>query len=112
MNLLTYLAQQWCVETVSGIQKGFYVREEIEMYSLAEIVSKITGSIQPVGESNTDQQRLKNIDSVIELTESLVNDLINASQNARRCEASMKVIGVRARNALREIFDTIDSSIN
>lgn len=79
--------------------------------NLPEIVEKLTGPIQPVGESNADHERLKNIDKVIELTESLVDDLIQAAQNASRYEASMKAIGVRARTALHEIMDNIDCSI-
>ena len=44
--------------------------------NLPEIVEKLTGPIQPVGESNADHARLENLDKVIELTESLLNDLI------------------------------------
>ena len=79
--------------------------------NLPEIVDKLTGPIQPVGESNVDHARLENIDKVIELTESLVNDLIRVAQYATRYEASMKAIGVRARTALREILDNIDCSV-
>jgi hypothetical protein len=82
-----------------------------ENMNLPEIVEKLTGPIQPIGESNVDHARLENIDKVIELTESLVNDLIKASTNATRYEASMKAIGVRARTALREIMDNIDCNV-
>ncbi len=79
--------------------------------NLPEIVKKLTGPIQPVGESNADHTRIENLDKVIELTESLLNDLIKASTNANRYEASMKSIGVRARTALREMMDNIDCNV-
>lgn len=79
---------------------------------LPEIVKKLTGPIQPVGESNADHDRIENLETVIELTESLILDLIKVSQNDIRTEASMKVMGVRARVALHTIMDTIDCNVN
>ena len=66
---------------------------EIDLYSL---IKKLTGEITPVGETNEDGRRLKNLKEIISLTEKLVCDIEEASKYKNRIEYSMQEIGKKA----------------
>lgn len=69
---------------------------------LIDIVRKLVGPIQPVGETNADAKRLENIAEVAELVECLLCDIAQAAENADRPEASMRAIGQKAKMYLDE----------
>lgn len=68
-----------------------------------EIVKKLIGNFQPVGESNEDQIRFERLIETQALVEKLLADILNASYSANRYEASMKKIGSQAKDFLNEI---------
>lgn len=72
---------------------------------LIDIVMKLNGPIQAVGETNADGERLKNLRSLGELAESLVGRIRDASETADRPEASMKAIGLIAKSYLVQISE-------
>lgn len=47
----------------------------MESKTVIEVVEKLIGSIQPVGDASRDPQRLKNINILCEVAESLVGDI-------------------------------------
>ena len=56
-----------------------------------EIVKKLIGPICPVGETNTDDKRLENLNQMITLTNLLIGDiLVLASDFQGRSEYSIK----------------------
>ena len=75
---------------------------------LYEIVKKLTGPIRPVGETNTDNDRLFNLHQAIELAEELIKSLIEvANDNKDAYQFSLKRAGDDARVFLEEISDDI-----
>ncbi len=74
---------------------------------LHEIVMTLIGPIQPLGESNGDARRLENIKVLTELVDKLLFEIQEAANAADRHEASMKVIGVHARDFLIEVMENI-----
>lgn len=59
-----------------------------------EIVKKLVGDIDPVGESNTDATRLENLKVMTSLVDKLLSDINDVSvYNKNRVEHSMKVAG-------------------
>ena len=56
-----------------------------------EIVKKLIGEINPVGETNTDDDRFENLKEMTDLVNMLINDIDNVSYRYRsRGEFSMK----------------------
>lgn len=63
-----------------------------------EIVKKLIGEIQPVGETNTDNERYENLQEMCDLIRNLVADVIKVSQEVNRQEYSIKRAGEYASN--------------
>lgn len=74
---------------------------------LIDVVRKLLGPIEPVGETNEDERRLKNLEATIEVVERLLCDIGSAAQDADRVEHSMRVIGQRAKQFLTDV-STVD----
>ncbi len=70
---------------------------------LIDIVRKLIGPIQPIGESNTDAKRLENLSQYGELLDGLLCDLEETAIHADRAEASMRLIGQKAKTYLSEV---------
>lgn len=80
----------------------------MEMY---DVVKKLLGPIEPVGETNTDDKRYKNLEDTITLIDKLLFDINQITPNATRDEASMKKAGKKAIQFLSEIKNTEDCLI-
>ena len=63
---------------------------------LIGIVRKLVGPINPVGETNTDNERYENLKAMTELVDALVSDIDRVIPNKRRSEYSMKRAGEHA----------------
>jgi hypothetical protein len=70
---------------------------------LIDVVHKLLGPIEPIGESNEDDRRLKNLEATIEVVDRLLCDIGSAAQDADRVEHSMRVIGQRAKQFLADV---------
>ena len=81
--------------------------------NIAEIVMKLTGPIEPVGESIDDAQRLENLDTLTKAVDALIREIGYAAMNNTRHEASMRRIGNRATTWLAgtscELLDYCDA---
>lgn len=77
--------------------------------TLHEIVMKLVGPVQPVGESYSDEQRLKNMQELTELVDALLDEIHHASKDADRVESSMKIIGQHARSFLATVVEWYDA---
>ena len=72
------------------------------MVDVYEVVKKLIGPIDAVGESNTDEKRLANLKEMISLAELLISDISDvARHNINRHEHSMKTIGKEAHDFLK-----------
>ena len=70
---------------------------------LEDIVMKLVGPVEAVGETHKDVQRLQNIKVLTELVDRLMFRIANAAMDAERPEASMKAIGKHARAFLQDM---------
>jgi hypothetical protein len=66
------------------------------MMDIHEIVKKLVGPIDPVGESNTDDIRFENLKIMTELVDELLTDIDHVASNRDRAEYSMKRAGEHA----------------
>lgn len=77
-----------------------------------QIIRRIIGETEPYGETRTDEVRAKNQDELIEICESLVDELIRNSKYDGRIEYSMDLIGGKAKNYLIELRDYLNAVID
>jgi len=76
-----------------------------------KIVQKLIGNIEPYGDTNIDEIRIKNLNEHIELTRSLILDLIEVAKYKDRYEYSIKTLGTDAYKRLLEIREMIDNEL-
>ncbi len=61
-----------------------------------EIIKKLIGPINPVGETREDEKRLENLEYLIGVIELFVEDIEEVAKHRNRVEYSMKKAGERA----------------
>lgn len=65
-----------------------------------EVIKKLIGPIEPVGESHTDEKRFENLITLIGLMSSLMDDIQAVSKYKERHEFSIGRAGLFAKGAL------------
>lgn len=75
---------------------------------LYEVVKRLTGNIEPVGETHIDTKRYVNLVLFSDLVDMLVRDLFEISQHKTRYEDSMKKAGKYASKQLHGLSDYTD----
>ena len=73
--------------------------------TLFETVMKLVGPVEAIGETNQDGRALENLKELTSLTHLLLWKIGKAAETADRDEASMKTIGVHAREFLKSVKD-------
>jgi len=68
-----------------------------------DVVTKLIGVVEPVGETNEDDRRYENLQTLIDLTEKLLFDIGQTSNYRNRVEFSMKRAGDYAKDYLNEV---------
>ena len=67
---------------------------------LYEIVMKLVGPVQPVGDTNIDSDRLVNLEKLMRLTNQMLNLLDDLASDADSSMASLNSSGQRAKTFL------------
>jgi hypothetical protein len=70
---------------------------------LYDVVKKLTGFIQPIGETIVDTQRLENLKELTELVDQLLSDIHRVLPCKNRQEYSMKKAGEYAERFLKTL---------
>lgn len=78
---------------------------------IPEIVKKLIGSIEPLGDSQIDEKRYENLIEHVYLISDLIESLIFVSKYKDSYEASVKQLGARAYAELLELRDCINGQI-
>lgn len=78
---------------------------------IREVMDKYIGSIEAVGETNTDGRRFSNLQVLEDVLYHIVVDIGKESLNTKRYEWSMKHSGEYAVSVLKEIRATIDDML-
>lgn len=72
-----------------------------------EVVTKLVGPIEPVGDSSRDEGRLENLKEMATLIDLLVADVYRVSKNISHYENSRILAGEEAERCLKSILDYI-----
>ena len=72
---------------------------------LEDMILKLIGSINPIGETNTDNERYENLKEMTELIDSLLGYVAEVYQNKDRHEYSMKRAGEHVEDFFKDIKD-------
>lgn len=75
--------------------------------NIEEIVTRLIGDIQPLGDHNIDQQRLQNLKTLTDLVEELLRRIILVAHEANRQEASIRDMGKHAEEFLLDITERL-----
>jgi len=76
-----------------------------DKFTLYDLVKKLIGPVEAVGETRADEKRLENLKSMTILVYLLLSDIQAAAWDADRTEHSMRVIGRHAASFLQDIKD-------
>jgi len=68
-----------------------------------EIVKKLVGEIDPVGETNADNDRFENLKAMTELVDELLSDIYRVARGNNRHEYSINRAGQFASSFLDEV---------
>ncbi len=71
---------------------------------VADLVMRMIGEIEPVGETNTDNARFVHLQILLNTLDILINEVTFVLPNERRYEASMKKAGKEVRTWLKEKY--------
>ena len=79
---------------------------------IIDIVNKLIGEIEPVGETHTDEKRLENLKAMTALVDELLEKIAEIAQKENRVEYSIKVCGRHAANFLRQAIEEYNPENN
>lgn len=68
-----------------------------------EVTHRLLGMIEPIGDSNVDEIRLMNLNDTIDLTNTLLSDIILVARHKDRGEYSMSEAGKTADKFITEL---------
>ena len=74
---------------------------------MIDIVKKLIGPIEPIGESSTDEKRLENLKEFIKLTRDMIDELESVEENAKSHMHSVALIGKTAKAFLDELQEEL-----
>ena len=75
--------------------------------TIYDIVTKLIGPVQPVGETNADTSRLENLGALTDLVNRLLMDIEKTATAKERHEASMAALGRSAQEFLDEVRQSL-----
>ena len=76
--------------------------------TIYDVVCKLVGAIDPIGETYTDNQRFENLKVMTGLVDRLIFNLAEVANNKKRVEYSMKKAGEFADKFLNETKECLD----
>ena len=76
---------------------------------ILEVTRSLIGSTEPYGDSAIDRERMQNLDKLIYIIDELLYDVEKVAVNKDRHEASMRMMGKKAHNALTGWWRYIDA---
>lgn len=80
--------------------------------TLYDATMRLIGPTEPVGCSNEDARRLKNVQELLELTDRLLGQIERIARNADSNEASVRKIGTEALEFLQGVADAAGEESN
>lgn len=78
---------------------------------IIEVVDRLVGSIEPYGSTQIDEERLKNLETLIEVMDEYINEIIDVTKYRNRYEYSILEIAERAYDWLVGLRDYTDEIV-
>jgi hypothetical protein len=72
-----------------------------------DVVKKLIGRVEPIGESNEDSKRLINLEELIYVTECLIRNLKSVAEYNSSYESSVKYAGLTSSKYLNGLKDDL-----
>ena len=85
--------------------------DNMKSETLLEVVSELVGYIEPYGDTGIDEMRYENQEKIIDLVTNGIESLIENSKYRHRAEYSMMIIGNKAYESLKELYQMIEYAI-
>ena len=76
--------------------------------NVIEVIYKLVGEINPIGETTTDDERYENLNIMIKVVDILVGDINDVTAYRNRVEYSMKKAGIRAAEYIDELRSLLE----
>lgn len=70
---------------------------------IIDVVRKLVGPVQPIGETNQDELRFQNLEVMTDLIDELINDVSGVAVHSNRPEASMRRAGQHAAEYIESV---------
>jgi hypothetical protein len=83
--------------------------ESLNREILYQLICKLVGPIDPVGETNADEKRYQNLNLFLEVLDTMLGDAEYVSRYKNRQEYSIKRAGERADNFLRSTREWMEN---
>lgn len=68
--------------------------------TILEVTRTLIGETEPYGDSGIDRQRTENLNKLICIVDGLLEDVYKVAVNSERHEGSMRMMGMKATDAL------------
>ena len=78
---------------------------------IIEVIDRLVGSIQPYGSTQIDEERLKNLEILLEVMDEYINKIIDVTKYRNRHEYSILEIAERAYDWLVGLRDYTDDIV-
>ena len=78
------------------------------MIDLYELIEKINGKIEPIGETHIDNDRFENLQRLVKLVDKLIFDINEVAGLRDREQYSLKKAGKYAFDSLKEIQEALE----
>lgn len=78
---------------------------------IIEVIDRLVGSIEPYGSTQIDEERLKNLENLLEVMDEYINEIIDVTKYRNRYEYSILEIAERAYDWLVGLRDYTDEIV-
>ena len=75
----------------------------MEAHTIIEVVNTLIGEVRPIGLTHIDDERFKNLETMVAVVENLLNKIESVAENIERDEFSMRRVGVYAATFLNDL---------
>ena len=78
---------------------------------IIEVIDRLVGSIEPYGSESIDKERMENLETLIEVMDEYISEIIKAARYRNRYEYSILKIANRAYEWLDELREYVEDEL-
>lgn len=76
--------------------------------TVANVVERLIGQIEPVGETHIDTKRFANLEDLITLVDFMIGGIVSVAEGKTSYLASVRKAGARAQMFLDDLYDCLE----